>query len=45
MEELRSHFRRPLSIWKLKNFWRFEGIALTRPTRQVVLWFDHKTAA
>ncbi len=21
-----------------------EGIALTRPTRQVVLWSDHKTA-
>jgi len=24
---------------------RFEGIALTWPTRQVVLWSDHKTAA
>jgi hypothetical protein len=23
---------------------RFEGIALTWPTRQVVLWSDHKTA-
>jgi hypothetical protein len=22
---------------------RLEGIALTRPTRQVVLWSDHKT--
>src|ERR1700687_4561133 len=28
-----------------KKIGRFEGIALTRPTRQVVLWSDHKTAA
>jgi hypothetical protein len=27
-----------------ENIGRFEGIALTRATRQVVLWSDHETA-
>src|SRR5713226_6673892 len=43
MEDFWSHSLRPLSIWK-KFKVRFEGIALTWATRQVVLWSDHKTA-